>query len=176
MSATTKNYAVLQGMLREITALEGISGLLGWDEMVMLPSGSSDCRGAQKEALAGVLHDKKTAPALGELLRSFEGDASALSPVGQANVRIAAKAYRRETALPKELVQKIAALETSGYNAWIAAREASDFSLFQATLQQWVQVNSQKAALVEPAVPAYDALLDEVCLLRCLCANLFPYV
>ena len=46
-SSSAADYPTLVSLLREITHLQGISGLLGWDEMVMLPEGSSDARGAQ---------------------------------------------------------------------------------------------------------------------------------
>ena len=49
----------------------GISGILSWDEMVMMPQGSAGSRAAQKSALAGVLHDRRTDPKIGELAASL---------------------------------------------------------------------------------------------------------
>lgn len=43
----------------------------------------------------------------------------------------------------------------------MAARKASDFSQFAPFLQQWVDVNKQKAAAIDPTKPAYDVLLDD---------------
>lgn len=54
-------YEALCGKLKELSSLGGISGLLGWDEMVMMPSGAAGSRGAQKEVLAGVIYDKARA-------------------------------------------------------------------------------------------------------------------
>lgn len=45
--------------------------------------------------------------------------------------------------------------------AWVAARKESNFSKFAPFLQQWVDVNKQKAAAIDPAAPAYDVLLDD---------------
>lgn len=45
--------------------------------------------------------------------------------------------------------------------AWVAARKESDFSKFAPFLQQWVDVNKQKAAAIDPNLPAYDVLLDD---------------
>ncbi len=157
-------YELLTQKLREINHLEGIAGLLGWDEMVMLPEGSSECRGAQKETLAGVIYDKRTSSELGALITACSATegASSLSPVARANVRNASRAYVRDTSLPKALVQQMAALETTGYGAWVAARKASDFSLFQPALQQWVDANISKAKFINPtAARPYDVLLDE---------------
>lgn len=49
------------------------------------------------------------------------------------------RAYKRETAVPRELAQRIARLETDAYHGWVAARKASDFSAFAPFLQQWVR-------------------------------------
>jgi carboxypeptidase Taq len=45
--------------------------------------------------------------------------------------------------------------------AWVSARKESDFSKFAPFLQQWVDVNKQKAAAIDPSLPAYDVLLDD---------------
>jgi len=161
MSTVTYSYSLLANRLRDIDALEGISGLLGWDEMVMLPTGSSDSRGKQKEALAGVIYDKKTDPVLGELLKELHESCAGLNEVEQVNVELAYKNYIRATALPKDLSQRIAALETEGYHAWIAARGASDYSKFAPVLQEWVDISRRKAALIDPSQETYNVLLDE---------------
>ncbi|KIY91519.1 hypothetical protein MNEG_16445 [Monoraphidium neglectum] len=70
--ATQQAYEKLCGKLRELNALEGISGLLGWDEMVMMPPGAAESRGAQKSALAGVIYDKKTDKEVGALLEELK--------------------------------------------------------------------------------------------------------
>ncbi len=137
MSATAANYDKVVSKLREINSLEGISGLLGWDEMTMLPEESSNSRAAQKTTLAGVIYERKTEQELGELLDAFNEDGSCLSDVAKANVRDAHKVYHRTLALPKELVKKMAQLETDGYNDWIKARKASDFSIFRPVLNEW---------------------------------------
>jgi Zn-dependent M32 family carboxypeptidase len=38
---------------QEMSNLAGISGLLGWDELVMMPAGAAASRAAQKATLAG---------------------------------------------------------------------------------------------------------------------------
>ncbi|PNW70823.1 hypothetical protein CHLRE_17g734900v5 [Chlamydomonas reinhardtii] len=159
---TKKAYEMLCERLKELSALGGISGLLGWDEMVMMPAGAANSRGAQKSALAGVMYDKKTDPTLGALLETLRAaPAGALDPVAAAVVRDASKDYVKATALPKELAQRIARLETDAYPAWVKAKQASDFSIFAPFLKEWVEVNKEKARLIDPSAPAYDVLLDD---------------
>jgi carboxypeptidase Taq len=152
-------YTETAKKLRDITALEGISGLLGWDEMVMLPNGSSGCRGDQKAALAGVLYDKRTDSTLGKALAELKG-ANDLNEVQMAVVRDAHKEYVRNSAIPKDLAQRMAMLESSAYEAWVTARKSSDFAKFSSSLQEWVECNRQRAACIDSTAPAYDVLLD----------------
>eukprot|EP00600_Ochromonadales_sp_CCMP1393_P007475 CAMPEP_0174963988 /NCGR_PEP_ID=MMETSP0004_2-20121128/5632_1 /TAXON_ID=420556 /ORGANISM="Ochromonas sp., Strain CCMP1393" /LENGTH=515 /DNA_ID=CAMNT_0016212667 /DNA_START=145 /DNA_END=1692 /DNA_ORIENTATION=- len=159
-SAAADVYTDTSKMLREITALEGISGLLQWDEMVMLPGASGGSRGDQKSALAGVIYDKKTDASLGANLKRLKEATNELNNVQSAVVRDAYKEYMRTVSIPKELAQKIAQLETSAYESWVEARQTSDFSKFAPSLQEWVDVNRQRAAHMDPTQPAYDVLLD----------------
>ncbi|KAL4428286.1 hypothetical protein ABPG75_002375 [Micractinium tetrahymenae] len=157
------DYEALCKKLKEVSALSGISGLLGWDEMTMLPAGATESRAAQKAALAGVLHEKQTEAELGELLRrlqaaNLEGELDAFE---LANVREAARDYKKLTAISKDLAQREAELESRGYQAWVKARQESDFSAFAPVLQEWVNLRQEKAALVDPSVPVYDCLLDD---------------
>jgi len=65
--AADQDYQSLCDKLREISTLGGISGLLQWDEAVMMPAGAAESRGKQKSVLAGVVYEKVgkqlTAPA-----------------------------------------------------------------------------------------------------------------
>eukprot|EP00775_Hariotina_reticulata_P006119 gene6119-6358_t len=161
-SSTVQAYDDLCAKLRELDALSGINGLLGWDELVMMPEGSVGSRGAQKSALAGVLYDKRTDTILGQLLTQLKtAPAGALDQVQAAVVRDALRSYTREVSIPKELAQRIAKLETDAYVAWVGARKDADFSKFAPFLQQWVDVNQQKAAAIDPSKPVYDVLLDD---------------
>ena len=154
-----EKYLSVSKKLSEITHLDGISGLLGWDEMVMLPPGSSASRGAQKEVLAGITYDKKADGELGGLLETLNSNSAELSDVQKANVRIALADYQRLVRVPKDLVQLQAKLETDGYNAWIDARKSADFSKFSGVLQEWLDAKKQEAQCIAPGDNVYDTLL-----------------
>lgn len=156
-----KSYEIVQERLKELSALNGISGLLQWDEMVMMPPGAAASRGAQKSALTGVLYDKRTDKELGALLKQLQESSPQLDQVQAAVVRDAYKSYIKETAIPKKLAQRIAQLESDAYMAWVKARKESDFSAFAPYLQQWVDVSLEKAKYIDPKQSAYDVLLDD---------------
>ena len=62
------------------------SGLIGWDEMTMMPEGAAESRATQKAALAGVIHEKATEAELGEVLARLQatnlGELNAFEQVG----------------------------------------------------------------------------------------------
>jgi Zn-dependent M32 family carboxypeptidase len=195
-ASVAADYAALTERLREISALNGVSGLLGWDEQarfaplrrrfrrlrhmlrwphpeshvfsfvgllqVMMPQGAAALRARQGAALAGVVYEKETDAALGELLSRLtaSGASSSLPPYEAATVRDAARSYKRRVALSKEIAQREARLSSEGYQAWVAARAASDFSQFAPVLEQWLSLTREKCAAIDPARSPYDVSLD----------------
>lgn len=137
--------------------------------MVMLPpgQGASEARAQQKAALAGFVHEASTSPALGELLAGLEKAAKATEPSPSldewalANVREASRDFARASAIPKELAQKKAALESSAYAAWLEARSKSDFTIFAPALKEWIELCQEIAKKIAPDAPTYDTLLNE---------------
>jgi hypothetical protein len=103
-----QDYDALAAKLKDISALSGISGLLGWDEMTMLPPGAADARAAQKGALASVIHSKSTDASIGELLERLQtADLNGLNAYQRATIREAAREYRKASAIPDSLVRKV---------------------------------------------------------------------
>ncbi|KAK2078399.1 hypothetical protein QBZ16_003239 [Prototheca wickerhamii] len=158
--AAPKEFDELVAKLKEVQALSGISGLLGWDEMVMMPPAAAASRGAQKAALAGVLHERTTDPEIGRLLEKLDGVAFE-DPYRTAAVREAKHDYQKATRITSSLAKREAEHETEAYQAWIKAREAKSFEPFSRALGKWVRLRRERASLIDPGQNAYDVLLDE---------------
>ena len=155
-------YEELCSKLRKISRLEGCMGLMGWDEQTMMPTGAEQARAHQKAALAGVVHDAKVDPAIGELLSSLSGEAiSGLSPAENANIREARKSFERNGRISTELASKMAQLESEGYGAWVRAREANDFEAFKPVLSDIIDLRKQILAKTKPEMDLYDAAVDD---------------
>ena len=69
--------------------------------------------------------------------------------------------HKKESALSKDLAQRKAVLDSEGYQAWVAARTAKDFSMFAPTLQAWIDLNQEMCAAIDPSKPVYDVALDD---------------
>ncbi|KAF9546724.1 hypothetical protein EC957_009484 [Mortierella hygrophila] len=142
-------YDQLTARLKDLNHLNGISGLLQWDQEVMMPSKAAASRADQLSTLAGVSHEMQTSSTLGSLLEELEQrqDLSAeLNPYELANIRLSRKTYKEETLLPVELVKANAALNSKSVGAWVEARKESDFSKFAPFLQDQVNILRQKVA------------------------------
>ncbi|KAG9071101.1 hypothetical protein KI688_008644 [Linnemannia hyalina] len=142
-------YDQLTARLKDLNHLNGISGLLQWDQEVMMPSKAAASRADQLSTLAGVSHEMQTSSVLGSLLEELEQrqDLSAeLNPYELANIRLSRKTYKEETLLPVELVKANAALNSKSVGAWVEARKESDFSKFAPFLQDQVNILRQKVA------------------------------
>ena len=76
------SYDALTARLKKLSALGDIEGIITWDELVMMPEGASEARGAQKAALAELVHNEATSDKMGEAISAAEsaGAAEVLPP------------------------------------------------------------------------------------------------
>ena len=128
---TTSQYAALEEKLKEISRLGGIDALLGWDQMVLLPSGSSAARNDQKSALASVIYEKKTSPDLESLISDLlKSDLSVLpSDYERAVVRDAEILFNLAIRQTKDMTVRQAELDGRGYQVWAGIELKHDMHL-----------------------------------------------
>ena len=168
--ATSSPYQQLRDELAEIDALSGIEGLLQWDEQVMMPSGdgAASARAKASSALAGVVHAKRTASSLGELIELCGGGKATQEKLGAdattfdvANVKRAAEGFDRASRVPPAMAKKEAELGSRGYRAWMEAKKNSDYSVFAPVLKEWVELVKERSSLINPGGDPYDTALDD---------------
>lgn len=166
MSSIRSAYDRLCALLRRASNLSGASAILQYDQQVFMPSGASSVRASQLEILAGVLHDMNTNPEFPSLLASLEtaDAASELSDMERAVVREARRKYDKHVAVPKEVEEERARLESEGYDAWVRAKSAKDFSQFAPSLQKNLDMARKLAGYINPSLAAknpYDVWIDQ---------------
>ncbi|MEZ4448017.1 MAG: carboxypeptidase M32 [Nannocystaceae bacterium] len=145
--------------LAELSALEEVLGLLGWDQEVMMPSGAALARGRQVATVALVHHQRLVDPEHGALLSRL-ADAD-LEPIDAANVALARRDHLRATRVPADLVERWSEATVAGVEVWVRAREAGDFSAFAPALAELVDLARARARAIDPDRPAYEVLVDE---------------
>lgn len=159
--AMNQHYQQLVQKLEEISHLNGVMSTLGWDQEVMMPVGASEARAKQISALAGVLHERMTDPALGDCLRELrEKTADAWGAIEQCNIHEALRSYELETKVPKQLVQELAELGSLGHGIWVTARQENCFADFAPVLKRFLTLKKEWAHCVAPESQPYDANID----------------
>jgi len=139
--------------------LQAISAVLAWDQQTYLPAASGAARGEQLSLLAGKAHAMLVDDRVAAWLEELEADTD-LGPTQRASVRNIGRSVRRARALPSEIVQRMARLSSDGFAAWMAAREANDFSRFAPLLARIVETKLEQATLIDPDRRPYDVLLE----------------
>jgi len=171
MSDARQTYERLVTELREIALLGSVAGVLGWDERVNLPAKGGELRAGQLGLMARLHHERFTAPHIGQMLAEVEAsDLMSADPHGDVpvNVRQTRRNYDRATTLPASLVEQISQTEVLCQQAWVAARQKSEYALFKPWLVKMLELKRQEAQCYlsvggkvgdRPQTP-YDALLE----------------
>ena len=152
-------WSDLTTYLEELGAIEGAASLLSWDQQVSMPEGGAAIRGDQLAALSRVIHERCTAPQLGDWLSALEESPS--DPVQAATAKVLRKRYDHATRVSADLVARIAKAETDGFEAWLKARAESDFSLFEGPLRLLVDLCVERAEAIGCGKLAYDVVVDD---------------
>jgi len=154
---------------REIYRLSEISAALGWDQETYMPPGALNDRAEQQSIVEGMIHERITSAEVGNILEKLGVDLENLSAdlvidgleeIDNAFVREIARFYKRETKLPKKLVEEYAREASISQSRWVEARKASDFSIFKPHLEKVLSLKCEIADLIGYEKERYDALLD----------------
>ncbi|HEX6020749.1 MAG TPA: carboxypeptidase M32 [Solirubrobacter sp.] len=166
MSTEPAELAELRLRARELADLNGIGGLLLWDQNTMMPPGGAAARADQFEALERIQHDRLTDPALGRLLDALEPWAASVDPDSDdaALVRVLRRDHQKAVRVPTELAAEISGASAHAQQAWLQAREKGDFAHFAPALERILELQSRYIACFDGSgeyAHPYDILLDD---------------
>jgi carboxypeptidase Taq len=175
----------LRNRLAELVDLDAVEMLLGWDQLVMMPTEGASGRAEQLGTLARLTHERATAAEIGRWLDELEGaqvgdpsvpDASGAQGGGQATagsgaqldeldrdiVRIARRDWERARRVPEDLAAELSRASAAGQESWQRARAEDDFAAFAPALRRNVELARDRArCLVEGPQSLYEALLGD---------------
>src|SRR5579883_472418 len=147
---------------QEISDLDNLLSLLGWDQQVNMPPQANQIRGPQLATLQALAHERRTAPRIGELLDivgpRVQGEG--YTDADRGLVREARRAYDQNTKIPAALVREVAETTSAAWGAWEQAKPANDFALFAPHLRKVVTLMRQVAEHLGYQGSPYNALLD----------------
>jgi carboxypeptidase Taq len=155
----------LHGRMAELADLAAIGMLLGWDQLVMMPSEGAAARAEQLGMIARLTHERATAAEIGDWLGELDAaqlDGTRLGEVDRDIVRIARRDWERASRVPEELAVEIARASTDGQERWQLARANDDFAAFRPALERNVELaRAYGECVAEEGQSAYDALLGD---------------
>ncbi len=156
-------FIELKSRLYEIADLNKASGLLGWDQRVMMPSSGAAVRAEVLATLGKIAHEKFTSDEIGRLLEDlrpyedslpFDSDEAGL-------IRVARKDYEKAARVPSSLRAEMTRSSSQANTVWVEARRKSDFQSFLPTLERQIELRQRYIDCFPPTEDRYDVLLDD---------------
>lgn len=159
MTATPATDA-LEARFRRLSALSGASGMLGWDQHVLMPSGGAEARAEQLATLSVLRHELLTVPQVAEDLAAASEEP--LDGWRAANLAEMRRAHAHATALSGDLVDALSRAGSRCEALWREARAKADFAIVRDAMAQQIRLIREEAAAKADALGTgpYEALLD----------------
>ncbi len=129
----------------------------------MMPRGGAQARAEQLATLDKLAHEMFVAPEIGRLIDELVpyGETLDYDSDDAALIRRSARDYEKAHRVPPELSAEITRQGAIAYEAWVDARQASDFGKFLPYLQKNVELKQRYVDCFERADETYDVLLDD---------------
>jgi carboxypeptidase Taq len=158
----------LRERLGEIHDLGRAASLLAWDERTMMPKGGAAARAETMATLARVRHEMFIDDRIGSLIdrarTEVDTDAAPGESIDADLIRVVSRDWEKARLVPSELRAELARASSVAENAWVEAKERSDFSMLLPHLERIVDLTRRFAECYDgfPGFSrTYDALLDE---------------
>jgi len=106
-------YKKLMERTKELTILQSIESMMGWDMETMMPPKAINLRSQQLSLLSVIDHKMSTDPETGKLLKEIvrHPQRDKLTVLQKRNVYLIKKRYDEQTKLPERLVAETAKQE-----------------------------------------------------------------
>jgi len=153
----------LKERLGTIADLERALAVLYWDLEVWMPPRGSPSRATQLGTLQSLAHERFTDDRIGELLDELDGYAASLpyDADDACLVRVTRRDWEKARRIPTELAAELVRTAAQSYEAWVRAREASDFGTFRPWLERMLELRLRQVECFAPYDEPYDVLLDD---------------
>jgi carboxypeptidase Taq len=153
----------LKVLLGEVSDLNHIGAVLGWDQQVNMPPGGSEARGQQLATIGKIAQEKFISDEVGRLIEDLKTEFAGADPASDeaAMIRVVARNYDKARRVPPEFVAEAAVVSTRAFNAWVEAKGKSDFSIFKPHLEKNLEMTQKYISFFPPADHPYDTLLDD---------------
>ncbi|MGL5975578.1 MAG: carboxypeptidase M32, partial [Aeromonas sobria] len=153
------SYQKLEQHQQQIHRFSHLAAICGWDQAAMMPEGGNEARAEAMAELGLLIHQKRTAPELGDWIAKAESEP--LDEVQRANLGEIKRQWQDASLLPGELVEALSLAGSKCEHAWRSQRKNNDWAGFAPNLEEVVKLSREVAQLRADAlgVRPYDAML-----------------
>ncbi|MBK7896277.1 MAG: carboxypeptidase M32 [Candidatus Promineifilaceae bacterium] len=153
-----KKYQKLKTRLQEISDLNSVNALLGWDQSTYMPPGGAPARGRQQAVVGRIAHEKFTDKKIGKLLDKLEPWAETLPYDSEAAslIRVTRRGYDQSVKVPAKLIAAVSEHAAVSYQTWAKARPENDFAAVRPYLEKTLDYSRQ----IANCFPGYDHIAD----------------
>ncbi|MGQ0680557.1 MAG: carboxypeptidase M32 [Actinomycetota bacterium] len=144
--------------MRELKHLSSMGSLLGWDEQTMMPPKAAPGRAAVTGTLAALEHERLSSAEYADLIAALEDQE--LDREHRVTVELARRERDQAVKMPARLVRELAETASLAQSAWVKARSADDYSIFQPLLDKTFRLKAEQAEALGYEKEPYDAHLD----------------
>ena len=149
--------------MASLADLRNAAQLLDWDQHTMMPPRGAPARAETVATVQRISHEMFVSDETGRLI---EGAANFLNgaPTGSdeaALVRVTRRRWEKARRVPSKLAADLARASSVGHQAWVVARERSDFAGFVPYLERNVELVRWYIDCFDNFDCPYDVLLDD---------------
>jgi carboxypeptidase Taq len=143
--------------------LRNVAQLLDWDQQTMMPPGGAPARAETVATVQKISHEMFVSDETGRLIEAAAADLDgAPSDSDEASlVRVTSRQWDKARRVPAQLAADLARAGSIGHQAWVLAREASDFAAFVPCLERNFELARRYVDCFDSFDCAYDVLLDD---------------
>ena len=156
----------LRDRMGQLSDLRSVAGLAHWDQQTKMPPYGAPARAESLATLQRISHELFIDDETGRLLEGAEAE-TAGEPYDSDDaclVRLVRRQWDKARRVPTELAAELARAASMGQEAWVAAREASNFPAFAPYLERNFELARRYVechAGHDGFECAYDVLLDD---------------
>ena len=143
--------------------LKNVAQLLDWDQQTMMPPGGAPARAETVATVQKISHEMFVSDETGRLIEAAEAHLDGAPPDSDeaSLVRVTSRQWDKARRVPAELAADLARAASVGHQAWVLAREASDFAAFVPYLERNFELIRRYVDCFDSFDCAYDVLLDD---------------
>ena len=148
-----------QEWVRLCSAYRMALAIIGIDKLTVAPPGGNAYRDERTAILAGELFSIETDPEMLKVLEALQQED--LDGDTRRAVDLYAKELNKFLRVPKEEYVAFQHLKDESYNAWLSAKQADDYSIFEPYMKKLIEMSRKQYGYRQSDMSLYDQMLDD---------------